>query len=417
MRAPIILVFDSGLGGLSVQAEIVRLRRRARYVFLADDAVFPYGALTPDALLTRVGGLIGEWIGKLAPDIVVIACNTASTLALPRLRAAHPAIPFVGTVPAVKPAAAASQSRLISVLATPATVARDYTHDLIREHAAHCDVTLVGSSELASLAERAMRGESVPDEAIAREIAPCFVEKDGRRTDHVVLACTHYPLLIDRLKRLAPWPVAWVDPAPAIARRVDHVLETSGFANGQEGALTEIGTAIFTSGEPPGEALRDQLAALDLAAQPADERVSPSPAKGVLINIDVPDLEKAVAFYSNAFGLEPARRLGPDIMEMTGWATPVYLLRKDAGTPGAASEPRRYERHWTPVHLDVVVERLEEALARAIAAGGKAATDIRVENWGKTVTLADPFGHGFCLIEFLGAGYDEIAEANEISGP
>jgi glutamate racemase len=265
-KAPKILVFDSGLGGLTVQAEIVRLRREAQYIFLADDAVFPYGALAPDVLLARVSSLIAEWIGRLAPDIVVIACNTASTLALPHLRAAHPKIPFVGTVPAVKPAATHSQSRLISVLATPATVARDYTHDLVRQYAAHCDVALVGSSELAGLAERAMRGEPVMEEAIAREIAPCFVEQEGRRTDHIVLACTHYPLLLERLQRLAPWPVTWVDPAPAIARRVDHVLDVAGFAGGVRGdTLTSSGTAIFTSGRLPEQPLRATLATLGLA--------------------------------------------------------------------------------------------------------------------------------------------------------
>jgi glutamate racemase len=265
MQAPTILVFDSGLGGLTVHAQIVRLRPEARAIFLADDAVFPYGALTPEALIARVGALLAEWIARLTPDIVVIACNTASTLALPHLRAAHPSVPFVGTVPAVKPAAAASSSRLISVLATPATVARDYTRDLIRAHAAHCEVTLVGSADLAGLAERAMRGEPVADAMIAPEIAPCFVERGGRRTDHVVLACTHYPLLIDRLRALAPWPVAFVDPAPAIARRVDHVLEKAGFRRRPDQRAAAPGAALFTSGRMPGEALRARLAARGLA--------------------------------------------------------------------------------------------------------------------------------------------------------
>ena len=270
MTAPTILVFDSGLGGLTVHAEIVRLRPDARHVFLADDAVFPYGVLTPEALIARVGALFDEWIARLDPDIAVIACNTASTLALPHLRAAHPQIPFVGTVPAVKPAAAQSRSRLISVLATPATVARDYTHDLVRQYAAHCEVTLVGSCDLAGLAERVMRGEAVADAAIAREVAPCFVERGGRRTDHVVLACTHYPLLVDRLRRLAPWPVAWVDPAPAIARRVDDVLRTIGFARDAAAGPAAPGTAIFTSGRAPGAALGAALAALGLEAAEPD---------------------------------------------------------------------------------------------------------------------------------------------------
>ena len=133
------------------------------------------------------------------PDIVVVACSTASTLALPGLRSTYPDLPFVGVVPAIKPAAHASRSGLISVLATRGTVARDYTQALVREHAADCEVTLVGSARLAPIAEAAMRGEPVDEATLAAEMAPCFVEKDGRRTDAVVLACTHYPLLLDAL--------------------------------------------------------------------------------------------------------------------------------------------------------------------------------------------------------------------------
>ncbi len=126
---------------------------------------------------------------------MVVACNTASTLVLGPLRARFSDLPFVGTVPAIKPAALASRSRLLSVLATPGTVARDYTRGLIREFAGDCEVTLVGSRRLAGLAERALRGEPVADTDIAAEIAPAFVERDGRRTDQIVLACTHFPLL------------------------------------------------------------------------------------------------------------------------------------------------------------------------------------------------------------------------------
>ncbi len=152
-------------------------------------------------------------IGEIEPDIVVIACSTASTLALPPLRAAYPRLPFVGTVPAIKPAAAASRSGLISVLATRGTVARDYTHALVRDYAANCEVTLVGAPLLAVIAERVMRGEAVDEAEIKREIAPCFVERDGRRTDQIVLACTHFPLIADKIERLSPWPVGFVDPS------------------------------------------------------------------------------------------------------------------------------------------------------------------------------------------------------------
>ncbi len=265
-RAPHILVFDSGFGGLTVHAELVKARPDAAFVYAADDAAFPYGSWAEGVLIERVRAVVGALIAARAPDIVVIACNTASTLALPCLRAEFPATPFVGTVPAIKPAATASRSWLVSVLATPGTVARDYTRDLIREYAAHCEVTLIGSTALASLAEAHMRGELVDDADIAREIAPCFVEAEGRRTDHVVLACTHYPLLGDAFERLAPWPVQWVDPASAIARRADHLLEEAGFARHRHAGAggPRRGEAIFTSGARPNHAVLRALASRHL---------------------------------------------------------------------------------------------------------------------------------------------------------
>ncbi len=221
--APRVLVFDSGLGGLTVQREIARLRPDARYVYLADDAGFPYGDWADAPLVERIVSVIGEELARRPADCVVIACNTASTLALPALRAAF-AVPFVGTVPAIKPAAERTRTGLVSVLATPGTVARDYTRGLIERYAAHCEVTLVGSRRLAAYAEAEMAGQPVADVAIRDEIASCFVEAGGRRTDIVTLSCTHYPLLLERFERVAPWPVTWIDPAPAIARRVAELL-------------------------------------------------------------------------------------------------------------------------------------------------------------------------------------------------
>jgi glutamate racemase len=194
-----VLVFDSGLGGLTVLSEIARARPEAEIVYAADDAFFPYGALSEAALVARVGEVVATLIERFAPDLVVVACNTASTLVLAPLRAAHPGVAFVGTVPAIKPAAPASRSGLISVLATPGTVARDYTRGLVRDFAGECEVTLVGSARLAEAAERRLRGEAIEAEEIAREIAPCFVSRGDRRTDHVVLACTHFPSI--RLRR------------------------------------------------------------------------------------------------------------------------------------------------------------------------------------------------------------------------
>lgn len=244
---PTILVFDSGLGGLTVLREIVAARPDAHYVYVADDAFFPYGHHGEEEIVSRVVPLIGELIEQHEPDLVTIACNTASTLVMAHLRAAY-TVPFVGTVPAIKPACASSKTKRVSVLGTKGTVKREYTHGLIRDFAQGCEVTLVGSPELATLAEAALSGESVDDADIAAEIAPCFVGKPADasdRTDTVVLACTHYPLLLDRLAKLAPWPVDWIDPAPAIARRVVDLIGKPGDV--YDGAGAEM---IFTSGRP-----------------------------------------------------------------------------------------------------------------------------------------------------------------------
>lgn len=131
----------------------------------------------------------------------------------------------------------------------------------------------------------------------------------------------------------------------------------------------------------------------------------------LLVNIDVDDLERAIAFYGEAFGLTVSRRFGDDGVELAGWPVRAYLLRKPEGSPAAGRDVRRYVRHWTPVHLDVVVEDIDAAVLRAVAAGARVETPLQVAAWGKLVVLRDPFGHGFCLLEFLGRGYDEIADA------
>jgi glutamate racemase len=240
-------VFDSGLGGLTVLREIVRARSDAHYVYVADDVFFPYGRHGEDRIIARVVPLIGELIAAHAPDLVVIACNTASTLVMSQLRAEYK-VPFVGTVPAIKPACASSKTKRVSVLGTKGTVKREYTKALIRDFAQGCEVTLVGSAELASLAEAALSGVEVNDLRISAELAPCFIgegKNDPARTDTIVLACTHYPLLMDRFRRLAPWPVDWIDPAPAIARRVADLLKAPGSEADPAGA-----EMIFTSGRP-----------------------------------------------------------------------------------------------------------------------------------------------------------------------
>jgi glutamate racemase len=236
---PTILVFDSGLGGLTVLREIVRARPDAHYIYVADDAFFPYGHHGEEEIIARVVPLIGELIAAHAPDLVVIACNTASTLVMSHLRERYQ-VPFVGTVPAIKPACASSRTKRVSVLGTKGTVKREYTRALIRDFAQGCEVTLVGSAELASLAEAALSGVEVNDLRISAELVPCFVgdgKGDKTRTDTIVL--------MDRLVKLAPWPVDWIDPAPAIARRVSDLLRPPGDESDSAGA-----EMIFTSRRP-----------------------------------------------------------------------------------------------------------------------------------------------------------------------
>jgi glutamate racemase len=261
---PRILIFDSGVGGLTVHAEIARLIPGAVIFYVADDAAFPYGDLSADACAQRVVYVVGRAIDRFQPDIVVIACNTASTVAMPALRGTF-TVPFVGTVPAVKPAAEMSRTRTISILGTPGTVSREYTHDLIIHHAADCRVTLVGAPKLARLAEAHLRGEPVSDRDVLAEIQPCFREKEGLRTDAVALACTHYPLLLETYRRVAPWEVAWIDPSAAIARRVSSVLADRVLLPPVARESGDRGGAFFTSGPLPPPPLASALLARGLA--------------------------------------------------------------------------------------------------------------------------------------------------------
>jgi glutamate racemase len=161
-KAPGILVFDSGLGGLTVFREIAAARPDGRFVYAADDAFFPYGRQDEDKLVARVVDVTGQLIEAHRPDLVVVACNTASTLVLSHLREKF-TLPFVGTVPAIKPACLSSRSKLVSVLGTEATVKREYTRTLIREHGNNCTVTLVGSPRLAEFAVAEVKGESASE--------------------------------------------------------------------------------------------------------------------------------------------------------------------------------------------------------------------------------------------------------------
>src|SRR6476469_5415716 len=172
--SPTILAFESVLGGLTVFREVLKARPDARYLYVADDAFFPYSGRGEAELVARVGALMGELIETHRPDLIVIACNTASTLVLPHLRTRF-SVPFVGTVPAIKPACATSRTKRVAVLGTEATVSREYTRALIRDFANGSDVVLVGSARLARFAEDELNGAPIADEPIAREIVSCFV--------------------------------------------------------------------------------------------------------------------------------------------------------------------------------------------------------------------------------------------------
>ena len=218
-----VLVFDSGMGGLSVVRALRDVLPEADLVYGADTAAFPYGDWDEADLVERICEVIAALVERTRPQVAVIACNTASTIALEDLRDRF-SIPFVGTVPAIKPAAERTRSGVIGVLATPGTVSREYTRALIDTYAYHCRVVLHGCEGLARLAENKLRGEDVARDLVRNEILPVFVERDGRRTDVVVLGCTHYPLLVDEIGEAAPWACTLIDPSDAIARRVRDVL-------------------------------------------------------------------------------------------------------------------------------------------------------------------------------------------------
>lgn len=239
-----ILVFDSGIGGLTVLREARLLIPERGFIYVADDAGFPYGGWEEGPLRARILRLFEDLFARYDPEAVIVACNTAFTLAGADLRQRFPEMRFIGTVPAIKPAAERTRSGLVSVLATPGTVRRAYTRDLIQSFASQCHVRLVGSENLARIAEAYIRGEALDDAAVLAEIAPCFVEKDGARTDIVVLACTHYPFLANVFRRLAPWPVDWLDPAEAIARQARRLVPLVDGAEHPE----DFDFAVFTSG-------------------------------------------------------------------------------------------------------------------------------------------------------------------------
>lgn len=238
-----VLVFDSGVGGLSVLDAIAASGYALDLAYIADNAWLPYGLKSDAQIRARVPALLSSVVAQWAPDVVVVACNTASTIALEPVRAAL-TTPVVGVVPPVKPAAALTKTGAIGLLATPATVERAYTSDLIAQFAAGKHVVRYGSAALVDAAERKLRGEVPTPAAITDAIRGLFEAPGGSDIDVVALACTHFPLLAGELAAAAPRACVWLDSGNAIARRLAHVLGAeTGTARAQRAAFTSLDSA------------------------------------------------------------------------------------------------------------------------------------------------------------------------------
>lgn len=231
-----VLVFDSGMGGLTVAREIEALAPDVIVDYAADSGFFPYGDKSDGALRARLPMVAKALVEAARPDVFVIACNTASTLALEAVRDVL-SIPVVGTVPAVKPAAAQSQTGIIGLLATPGTIKRAYTAKLIEDFASTAQVILHGSIDLVHLAEKQAAGGAVSLDAFRRALAPLFEAPGGDRIDTIVLACTHFPLIRGELAAVVPHPVTFIDSGEAIARQTLRVLGDERQSEGQGGRV------------------------------------------------------------------------------------------------------------------------------------------------------------------------------------
>jgi glutamate racemase len=261
-----VLVVDSGVGGVTI-AEKIRVRLpSARISLLMDNDFFPYGGKDEDALRARLMALIGAAVDRLSPDLVVVGCNTASTSALAVLRERLP-VPIVGTVPALKPAAASSASGVIGLIATSTTLASPYIDDLISHHANGAQVLRHATPGLVALAEAKLRRRPISIWALRDQIAPLFETEGGGDLDTVVLGCTHFPLLLPELELAAPWQVSWIDSGEAIARRVADLLgDAEDDTDLQQPATTGPAlTAFVTAWTPSIGVLRQALAGHDFA--------------------------------------------------------------------------------------------------------------------------------------------------------
>lgn len=254
-----VLAFDSGIGGLGIVRAIRALSPHIRVDYLADTAVFPYGE-QDDALLTeRIISLICLAVARLRPQAVIIACNTASTLALDALRAACPTVPFIGCVPPIRWAARQTKTGVIGLLATRATIRRPYLSRLHALYAPQCTLIAHAAPHLASYAEQVFRGQSVSEHAIYKDIEGLFQHPDSARLDAIGLGCTHYTFVLDLLRKLAPAGISWLDPAGAVARQTCTVLQTLPPMTADSARRPE--QAFFTARPQDAQALAAQLPA------------------------------------------------------------------------------------------------------------------------------------------------------------
>jgi glutamate racemase len=229
-----LLVFDSGVGGLSVLAHIRQSLPQASIVYAADNAGYPYGTKSEAEIAARVPALLGRLAERYRPRLIVIACNTASTIALVHVRSALD-LPVVGTVPAIKPAALASKSRVIGVLGTDATVRQSYLDRLIAEFASDCLVLRHGSAELVDMAEAKLRGMPPDPGRVKAIMAGLFDQQGAKRIDTITLSCTHFPLLADEIAAACPPGVTLVDSGAGIARRTAFLTQDQDWPDVPEG--------------------------------------------------------------------------------------------------------------------------------------------------------------------------------------
>lgn len=233
-----ILVFDSGVGGLTVLAKLRLLLPQAPVIYAADIAGLPYGEKSEAEVAARVCGLLGRMAERWQPRLICIACNTASTIALAMVRDVLET-PIVGTVPAIKPAAAISRSGVIGVLGTEATIRQGYVDRLEAKFAAGKTLLRHGAGGLVTLAEAKLRGEAVPAGAVAAEVSGLLAHPDAKELDTIVLACTHFPLLAQELSAAFGPGVELIDGSDGIARRVTALTAGQDFARaGPDRAVT-----------------------------------------------------------------------------------------------------------------------------------------------------------------------------------